>query len=83
VNNNNQTVADWLKAVVLEVWRRRIDAGVLAGYEFAFKDELRKGIERTQNPALRAKRVEILDCPVRDSRGQCRSFSYRISSALI
>jgi hypothetical protein len=35
--------------------RAGVPGGVLAGYEVAFKDQLRGLIRRTQNPALRAK----------------------------
>jgi hypothetical protein len=71
---------EWL---LLRKGRAGVPKGVLAAYEAAFKDQLRHVIQRTQNPALREKLIEMLDCPVRDSRGQCRSFSDYIVSALI
>jgi hypothetical protein len=71
---------EWL---LLREGRAGVPKGVLAAYEAAFKDQLRQVIRRTQNPALRAKLIEMLDCPVRDSRGQCRSFTDYIVSALI
>ncbi len=74
---------EWLKLVIEEARRPQIDAGVLAGYEHAFKDQLRRLIRRTQNPDLRSKLERMLDCPIRDASGQCRSFTDYIVSALL
>ena len=43
---------EWLLVVEGRV---AVPAAVLSGYEHAFKDELRQLIQRTQDPALRAK----------------------------
>jgi hypothetical protein len=40
-------------------------------------------IRRTQNPALCAELEEMLHCPIRDARGNCRSFTDHILSSLI
>src|SRR6478735_3464810 len=63
--------------------RPSIPSAVLQGYELAFKESLRKLIRRTQEPSLRAKFEDMLDCPIRDNSGQCRSFTDYILSALI
>ena len=41
-------------------------AGVLAGYEHAVREELRKVVARTAHPAMRQEFVAMLDCPTRD-----------------
>jgi hypothetical protein len=68
---------------LLEGREASVPHGVLAGYEEAFRDELVRLIRRTQNPTLKAHFTAMLDCPVRDSRGGCRSFSDYILGALI
>lgn len=40
-------------------------------------------IQRTQDPALRQKFIAMLDCPIIDSRNQCRHFSDYIIGSLI
>jgi hypothetical protein len=75
-----QAFCDWL---FLVEGRVEVSEGVLAGYEEAFRDELRKVIARTHHGALRAHLVAMLDCPIRDARGQCRSFTDYIYAALI
>jgi len=72
------TFWEWLT----EARRPHIEPAVLQGYEHAFKEELRKVIQRTQNPDLRDRLIEMLDCPIRTARG-CRSFSDYIVGALI
>jgi hypothetical protein len=74
-----RTFWEWL----LGEGRQRLDPAILAGYERAFKDQLARLIGRTSDPALRARLEEMLECPVRDSRGQCRGFADYIHSALI
>ena len=63
--------------------RARVSPGVLRSYELAFKDQLQRVIRRTKNPALRAELEEMLDCPVKDARGNCRSFTDYIVGTLI
>ena len=72
----------WFDEIIQEAQRPQIDPAVLSGYEHAFKDELQKLIQKTQNPELRAKLIEMLDCPIRTSRG-CRTFTDYILGALI
>src|SRR4051794_6685595 len=74
------TFRDWLLA---EARRPLVEPAVLAGYEHAFKDELRRLLGRISDPTLRQKLVAMLDCPIRDQRGQCRSFTDYIIAALI
>jgi hypothetical protein len=78
-----KTFYNWLEWLIAEARQPRISPAVLAGYEQAFKDSVRKLIQRTENPDLRAKFIEMLDCPIRDNRGGCRSFSDYIYSALL
>lgn len=75
-----KTFWDWL---VSEARRPYMEPGVLQAYEDAFQQSLRELIQRTQHPTLRARLQEMLDCPIRDSRGNCRTFTDYIVSALI
>jgi len=59
------------------------DPEVLADYEAAFRDQLRSLIARTRDPGLRRRFADMLDCPIRDSRGHCRGFAEYIAAALI
>src|SRR4051812_15908908 len=63
--------------------REPIPQPVLQSYELAFKDELRRVIQRTTDPKLRQELTDMLDCPIKDRHGQCRSFTDYIVSALI
>src|SRR5438552_1458856 len=83
LNTVMRNFMEWLKAVIEETRQPRIDAGVLAGYEHAFKDQLKKLVQPTENPTLRAKLEQMLDCPIRDGQGQCRSFTDYILSAFL
>jgi len=69
--------------LVLEARQAYVAPSVLQNYERAFRDELVHVIQRTQNPTLRGKLEEMLHCPIVDSRGQCRTFTDYILSALI
>jgi len=73
------TFLEWL----VESRSPSIDPGVVQGYENAFKQALQQVIQRTQNLSLRAELEKMLDCPIRDSRGRCRSFTDYIVSALL
>jgi hypothetical protein len=59
-----------------------VPPGVLAGYEYAFRQELQKLIGRTQNPSLRAVLTGLLDCPIRTGN-RCRGFADYIVGALV
>ena len=63
--------------------RAHVPHGVLQGYEHAFRQELQRVIRRTQNPTLLAELEDMLDCPVKDARGNCRSFTDYIVGTLI
>lgn len=78
-----KTFCEWLKGLVLEARQPYIEPGVLQGYEHAFKDQLSRLIHRTENPHLRSKFEKMVNCPIRDSRGHCRSFTEYIMSALL
>ncbi len=69
-------------AWLIEESRQRIEPAVLAGYERAFKDELLRLIQRTADPVLRKKLVDMIDCPVRTASG-CRGFADYIYGALV
>jgi len=75
-----QTFWTWLLS---EDRERFVEPGVLQGYEQAFKAALRGVIERTKDPALMATFQKMLDCPIQDRRGNCRSFSSYIVDALV
>jgi len=71
--------AEWLLA---EERQPLVPQEVLAGYEYAFKQALNDLIRKTQDPVLRAKFQEMIDCPIRTARG-CRSFTNYIMGALL
>jgi len=74
-----QSFREWL----LEEERQAlIPQSVLNGYEYAFNQALNDLIRRTQDPVLRAKFKEMMDCPVRTAAG-CRSFTDYIVGGLI
>lgn len=60
-----------------------VPQGVLQSYDAEFRRQMERLIQRTADPKLRAKFIEQLGCPVRDSRGNCRSFTEYIVAALI
>src|SRR5438105_3211815 len=73
--------SEWL--VVIESRRVDVSPDILQGYEYAFKEQLRRVIRRTRNPTLRAELEKMLECPVRDSRGNCKSFTDYILGAFV
>src|SRR5689334_1189123 len=73
---------DTFWAWLIQESRQRIEPAILAGYERAFKDELLRLIERTADPALQKKLVDMIDCPVRTASG-CRGFAEYVYAALI
>jgi hypothetical protein len=74
-----RTFWEWL----LEGRKGEIEPSVLHGYDEAFKDRLRELIGRTSDPSLRVKLDRMLDCPIRDSKGNCRGFAEYIHAALL
>src|ERR1700757_3911662 len=74
---------DFWTWLVNEAQRKAIEPKVMAGYEHAFKVELQRLIARTRDPDLRVKFQDMLDCPIRNARGQCVSFTDYILGALI
>jgi hypothetical protein len=72
---------EWL--VFCEARRDPVSQSVVQSYERLFRQELERVIRRTENPKLRVKLLEMLDCPITDSRGGCRGFTEYIVSALI
>ena len=73
----------FLAWLVLTEDRARVPPGVLRGDQLAFKDQLQRVIHRTQNPALRAELEDMLHCPIRDARGNCKSFTNYIVGTLV
>jgi len=76
-----QGFSSWL--LITEAKRVHVSPEVLQSYEYAFRQQLQKVIRRTRNPALRAEFQKMLDCPVRDRRGKCKSFTDYILGALV
>lgn len=72
------TFQTWLESQYLA-----IEPHVLRAYDTEFRKQLERVIQRTHNPKLRTELEHMLDCNVRDRRGNCRSFSQYIYSALI
>jgi hypothetical protein len=61
----------------------RIPPPILHGYEQEFRRQLLGVIERVNQPTLKAELERMVDCPIRDRRGHCRSFTDYIHAALI
>jgi len=74
-----RTFWEWL----LEGRKGDIEPGVLRGYDQAFKDRLTELIGKTSDQSLRAKLERMLECPVRDNKGNCRGFAEYIHAALL
>jgi hypothetical protein len=72
------TFREWLLAE-----EKHVPPAVLQAYEHALQAELRRLIQRTQDPALRRKFEEMIDCPIVDSRGNCHRFADYVLAALI
>src|ERR1700690_4433615 len=63
--------------------RELVPPAVMQSYEYAFKQALHRLIDRTKNATLKEKFKEMLDCPIKDRRGSCRSFTDYIVSAMV
>lgn len=68
---------------LFEVQQAAVSPSVLQGYEVAFKRELERLIQQTQDDRLRARYRQALDCPIRDTKGICRSIPEYVYSALL
>jgi hypothetical protein len=73
----------FLAWLVLTEAKAHVSPAIIQGYEHAFRQELQRVIRRTVNPTLRAEFERMLDCPVRDRRGNCKSFTNYIIGALV
>lgn len=73
-----KTFREWL----LNERREFVPQEVINRYEEGFRQALRKLLQRIQDPLLRAKVQGMLDCPIRDANGHCRSFTDYIIAAL-
>src|SRR5262245_38600606 len=60
-----------------------IPPSILSAYDSEFRRQLEMVIARVRHPGLRAELQNMLDCPVRDRRGHCRSFAEYIYAALL
>jgi len=76
-------VIDFLTWLLSEEQGELVPQSVLQSYEFEFRRALERLIQRTQDPALRQRFEDMLDCPIRDSRGVCHTFAEYILSALV
>jgi hypothetical protein len=74
-----QSFLEWL----VEASQPLVDPSVLKGYEFEFRRQLEWLIQRTENPLLRQQFLDMLECPITDSNGHCRSFAEYVLSALV
>lgn len=73
----------FVELLIEEGRRELVPPEVLAGYERGFKQALVQLLGRVQDPVLRAKFQAMLDCPIRDARGRCSSFTGYILGALV
>jgi len=76
------TFFEWLR-LLTEERQGLVPASVLQAYDHEFKQSLNRLIQRTEDPVLRNKFREMIDCPVVDRQGNCRGFAEYILSALI
>ena len=60
-----------------------VPASVLQSYDYAFQQALGQLIQRTEDPALRERFRAMLDCPIRDARGNCHTFAEYILNAMV
>ncbi len=72
-----------LLQIIVEERKQIVPPAVLQAYDHEFQMALKRLIGRTQDPVLRKKFGDMIDCNVRDARGNCRSFSQYIVSALV
>lgn len=75
-----QTFWQWLLA---ERRQDLVPQEVLDGYEHGFRRALEQLMNKVQDPVLRDKFAKMLDCPVKDAKGRCRSFTDYIVAALV
>ena len=61
----------------------QVSPTILYGYDAEFRRQLQSVIGRVENPTLKAELTRMLSCPIRDSGGQCRSFSEYIYATLL
>src|SRR4051794_32651595 len=61
----------------------RIPPTILNAYEDEFRRQLQAVVGRIHHPKLRAELDRMLDCPLRDRRGHCRTFSEFIYATLL
>jgi hypothetical protein len=76
------TFWQWLR-LLTEERQDLVPAAVLRSYDTELKRQLSDLIARTKDPALRRKFQDMLDCPIRDSRGNCRGFAEYVVAALV
>src|SRR4051794_257420 len=77
-----QTFLEWLESLC-EERQKSVPPEILKSYEYAFQEKLKELLQRTQDPRLRARFEEMLKCPLRDRRGNCRGFAEYILGALV
>ncbi len=75
-----ETFLDWL---VNERRQELVPQEVLDGYEQGFRQALVQLLGKVRDSVLREKFQAMLNCPIKDARGQCRSFTDYILSALV
>lgn len=75
-----QTFWNWLLA---ERRQELVPQEVLDGYEHGFRHALEQLMNKVQDPILRDKFRQMLDCPIKDAKGRCRSFTDYIVAALV
>ena len=71
---------EWL---LLEARAQLIEPAVLQGYEQAFRQQLEALVRKTNDPVLRQKFREMLDCPIVDLQGRCHNFTEFILNSLV
>jgi hypothetical protein len=73
---------EWFEALC-EDRRRTIPPEILRGYDFALRRELQQIAQGIEDPSNRSRFMTLIDCPIIDSSGACRSFADYVLGALI
>lgn len=72
---------DWLR-ILSEDREELIPPEILQGYEAEFQAAIKRLMLQARDPNQQQQIQAMLDCPIRDTRGQCRRFAEYILSAL-
>ena len=76
------TFYEWL-GQLSEDRNRTVAPEVLQSYDMEMRRQLQQMATRIHDPHLRAQFLELLDCPLVDAKGRCRTFGDYVLGALL